>query len=269
MRPDTSQKTGISGFAGLDIRTKCTLFITFMTWTLLFNHPGCHLVMTAGILAVCRGTDISPGQVSKRLFPLMPLLIMMPLFTGFTLPSPVLDPQNSRVLLSLGEHLHLYRGGLLLGLTFILRLVNMVIFSLLILTTTPLDDIITLLTRLRLPRTLSFVITTAIRFVPELDRRRRMITQAQRARGIDLDGGGPLKRFRSAVAVMVPLIVNGILVADQLTIALMNRGFGYCNHWTVPEGQRLKPGDYGVLLVCLAGLTTAVWIRLRTGWARL
>ena len=257
------------GLAGLDIRTKLSLFLLFMVWTVLFTHPACHIALTLTLLAAGSGSGLTAGQICRRLSPLTPLLLMIFLFTGFTVPGGMVHPENSTALATLGPHLTLTRGGLLLGLTFILRLVNMVTLTLLLLSTTSLDHFITLFTKLRMPRTLAVVITTAIRFVPELDRKREQIITAQRARGIAPDRGGRLRKFRARVAVMVPLIVNAILVADQLTMALMNRGFGYRNRWTVIDYLKFKPSDYLILALCLAGLGAGLFIRFQTGWGRI
>lgn len=268
MTPGTSDSRP-TWLSALDIRTKCGLFALFMAWTVMFSHPACHGAMAAILLAAGATAGLSPAKMLGRVLPLFPLLLMILAFTGFTLPARVANPENSQALMTFGPHLALYRGGLLLGLTFVFRLVNMVALTLLLLSATPLDDLITLFTRLRLPRTLAFVITTAIRFVPELDRKRERITTAQRARGIDLDSGGWLKKFRSRAAVMVPLIVNAILVADQLTMALMNRGFGYRNQWTLTRELRFRPADYFVLALCLAGLAAGLAVRWYTGWGRI
>ena len=260
-------KTG--PFTSFDIRTKCGLFILFMAWTLMFTHPVCHAALSLVILAAGIRAGLTPGQMIGRVTPLTPLLIMIVVFTGFSTPSNMIHPENHAVLVSFTDNLAITRGGLLLGLSFILRLINMVTATLLLLSVTPLDELITLFTKLRLPRTLAFLITTAIRFVPELDKKRQRIITAQRARGIVSDKGGWLKKFRSQVAVMVPLIVNGILMAEQLTMALVNRGFGYRNQWTVTQDLKFKPADYFVMALTLAGFAAGCLIRFQTDWGRI
>lgn len=263
---DLTRHIHTTGFGALDIRSKGFLFLLFMIWTVLFTHPACHAVMGGLILWTGMRMGVSVKQMVSRLVPLLPLFILIFVFTGFSKGDGFLFPENKVPLITFWETLSLTRGGLLMGLTFLLRLVNMVVFTLLILKATPLDDFIHLFIKLRLSRTLSFIITTAIRFVPKLDKKRELIIMAQRARGIDLNEGSRLRQFKARIAVMIPLIVNAIVIADQLTMALMNRGFGYRNQWTVLSRMRLNVKDYIIITGCMAGSILGVLIRYRTGW---
>jgi energy-coupling factor transport system permease protein len=60
---------------------------------------------------------------------------------------------------------------------------------------------------------------------------------------------------------MIPLMINGISLAEHLSIALLNRGFGYSNHWTVMKKAKLTMFDYLILLICLLLLLVAIFIR--------
>ena len=255
--------------ATLDIRSKLALFLVFMCWTVMFTHPGCHAALTVIILAAGIGRGLRPERMRERIVPLTPLLLMIFVFAGFTTPGGMIHPENHSVLLTFPGDLSMTRGGLLTGLSFVLRLINMVTATLLLLSVTPLDELITLFTTLRLPGTLAFMITTAIRFVPELDKKRQRIIMAQRARGISPDDGPWYQKLRSRIAIMIPLIVNGILMAEQLTMALMSRGFGYRNQWTVTQALTFKPRDYIVLALSLAALAAGCLIRFNTDWGRI
>lgn len=78
----------------------------------------------------------------------------------------------------------------------------------------------------RLPPSLVLVVVIALRFVPTLTRRRERIELAQRARGARLDEGGPVRRARAQLAVLVPLFVGAIATANDLAAALTVRGVG-------------------------------------------
>lgn len=243
----------------LDIRAKLLAFAAFMVWSLAFNHPMIQLGLFGIILLLCLGSGLAPGAMIKRLAPLAPLLILILAFTGFTPAERFIHGENQAVLYTL-FNLDITRGGLMLGATFVLRLMNMVAASLLFLTLTPLDDFINLFVKLRLSRTLSFIITTAIRFVPELDRKRHLILTAQRARGMDPNGGNPLQKLKSRLAVMVPLMVNAILLADQLSLSLMNRGFGYENQWTPLSRLRARPRDFFLSTLAILGIFLGIFL---------
>lgn len=257
------------GLGRLDIRTKLILFILFMVLTLLFNHPAWQGMMTLGIVGTGLGMGLTPGKMFSRLIPLFPLFFMIALFTGFSSARGFIHPENQFPLFTLWETLSLTRGGILLGMTFLLRLVNMVVFTLLILASTPLDDFINLFVTLRLSPSISFLITTALRFVPALDKKRDLIITAQRARGIDPDREKGFRRFKAQIAVMIPLIVNAILIADQLSMALMNRGFGYRNRWTSLFRLCFTKTDYLILVLSGIGLASGMFIRFHGNWGRI
>jgi len=252
--------------ASLDIRSKLAVFILFTIWSFLFNHPVCHLIMGIFILFTRRALGVSLPRLFSKLLPLLPLFIMIIIFTGFTGSDGFVHEENKTILFTLWTKLEMTRGGLLLGMTFLLRLTNMVAMTLLLLESTALDEFINLFIKLKLPHSLSFIITTAIRFVPELDKKRRLIMDAQRARGIDMNTGGWFRRYKVRIAIMIPLIINSIVMADQLTMGLLNRGFGYTNNWTVLSQLKLKPKDYVTFLICLINLTAGIALKIQGNW---
>lgn len=264
-----SQKNFIST---LDIRSKLSGFFVFLTWSFLFNHPAWHFIMGVLIISTAISMGLSLKSIFSRLLPLLPLFLMIIVFTGFAGTQDFLHQENKTILFTIpigfkmagsGIILEMSKGGLMLGLSFLLRLINMVVMTILILESTDLDDFINLFIRLKLPHSLSFIITTAIRFVPELDKKRNLIINAQRARGIDPDQGGWLRHFKVRISIMIPLIINSIIMADQLSMALLNRGFGYKNHWTILSELRLEKKDYLALIICFFILTSGITLRYK------
>jgi len=249
------------GLGGLDIRSKFALFIQFMAWTILYDHPACHGAICLMIIGTGLHIGLSLKQMFAKLIPLAPLFFMIMLFTGFNSGAGFIHPENQAPILTLWPGAVMTRGGVMLGATFLLRLVNMVVLTQIILASTPLDEFINLFVKLRLPPALSFLITTAIRFVPALDKKRSLIITAQRARGVDLDEGNWFRQFKSRVAIMIPLMVNAIIISDQLSMALMNRGFGYRKTWTIMTRLRFRTADYFIMFLCLLSLVSAVVIR--------
>ncbi|MBI9092792.1 MAG: energy-coupling factor transporter transmembrane protein EcfT [Desulfobacterium sp.] len=246
---------------GLDIRSKSALFIQFMAWIILFDHPACHGALGLMIMGGGLHMGLSLKQMFSKLIPLTPLFIMIMVFTGFNSGAGFIHPENQAPLITLWPGGVLTRGGLMLGATFMLRLVNMVVLTQILLASTPLDEFINLFVKLRLSPALSFLITTAIRFVPALDQKRTLIITAQRARGVDLDEGNWFRQFKNRVTIMIPLMVNAIVIADQLSMALMNRGFGYRKTWTPMTRLRFRTVDYFILVFSLVSLVSALVIR--------
>ena len=247
----------------LDIRTQLLIFTAALVWTMGFPHPIVHGTLGLGILGVGLATGLGLRAMLSRLLPLAPLMVMILGFMAFAGEKSFVHPENQALLFTLPTGLGdlcLYQGNALMGLTFILRLTNMVMLTLILMATTPLDAFISLFMALRLPPTLSFIITTAIRFIPELDKKRQLILTAQRARGIGPEGLGPWGKLKVRMAVMVPLIVNAILLADHLSMALMNRGFGYRPQWTPLSQLRLGKRDYPLILLGVVALAWGIFL---------
>ena len=77
-----------------------------------------------------------------------------------------------------------------------------------------------------MPYEFAFAFTTAVRFVPVLAEEAQTIMDAQKARGLELEKGGLLKRIRNYVPVLIPLIVSAIRRSLELAEAMESRAWG-------------------------------------------
>jgi len=133
---------------------------------------------------------------------------------------------------SLGP-VHLSTHGLVTAGYLSLRLVVLVVAGLLLTFTTPpiaLTDALAWLgrplRRLRVPtEELALMVTIALRFIPTLLQEVDTIMKAQRVRGASFTTGGPLRRARALVPVLVPLFILSFRRADELALAMEARCF--------------------------------------------
>jgi energy-coupling factor transport system permease protein len=140
-----------------------------------------------------------------------------------------------------------------------LRLMVLVLIgSLLTLTTSPIaltDALAWLgrpLRRLRIPtEELALMITIALRFIPTLLAEMETIMRAQRARGADFSHGGPVRRARALVPVLVPLFVMSFRRADDLALAMEARCYRPGSRRSRMHPLRAGRADW-VLLVVIA-----------------
>lgn len=248
--------------ASVDIRPKLALFFLTTLLSMIFNSPlflSCLLFCTL-LVGIVSSADIK----ATTLLPLLPLFILVAICTGFFSVAEFTDPANEAELFCPWDGVCASRGGVFLGVSFLFRITIMILSTSILLQTTPLDDFIHFFNRMGLPPSVSFVITTALRFVPELNRKKEQIINAQRARGIDLEAGQWFRGLKARISIMIPLIINGISLAEHLSIALLNRGFGYSNHWTVMKKTKLTMIDVLILLICLLLFVAAIFIRSRS-----
>jgi energy-coupling factor transport system permease protein len=117
------------------------------------------------------------------------------------------------------------------GLVAGLRLLTLGTVFFLFFKTTPPEDLSNGLVKWGLPYSLAFVMTVSMEFVQVLARRAANIRDAQRARGIPLEG--VFAMVAHLPAIVGPLLVQAFKLADELAEAMEARGFG-------TEGRRFR-----------------------------
>lgn len=154
-------------------------------------------------------------------------------------------------------------AGLATGAFFAARIVLLVVgTSLLTLTTSPvaladgLERLMRPLETLHVPvGDIAMMLTIALRFIPTTAYEAEQIMLAQAARGARFDEGGPLKRARALVPVLVPLFVNLFRRADELAVAMESRCYVSGRRRTRLHELTMGPVDRVVLAgwaaVCL------------------
>ncbi len=124
------------------------------------------------------------------------------------------------------------------------------VFFIFIQTTSP-HSLSNSLVKMGIPFAFAFVLSASMEMVPLLVRRASRIRDAQRARGIPLDGG--IRMVRHLPALLGPLLIQAFKLADELAEAMEARGFGAPGRR--PRSQlRFKSIDWFVSAGSLAGL---------------
>lgn len=124
-------------------------------------------------------------------------------------------------------------------------------------TTAP-EDMANALVASGAPYALAFILTTAMQFIPVLTRKMSEVRDAQRARGIRLEND--IASWRYYPALIVPLLFQTFLLADQLAEAMEARGFSAPQR-TFARAYTLRLGDWGLIFVALALMLVGWWLR--------
>lgn len=77
---------------------------------------------------------------------------------------------------------------------------------------------------LRVPAVVSFTLSLAFRLLPVMAETTSRVVEAQKARGVSF-GGGPVRRVRLYLPLIVPVILLNLRKTDQMAVALELRGF--------------------------------------------
>lgn len=206
----------------LDPRTKLLLLLALMGAVLAGGFGLYALVAVFLALTIC-GSRLPWGLVLRNLRPFSWLIgltiVLHLLFTpGRALPGfPVAG-------------ITITHEGLREGLFFGTRLALLIVSAaLLTLTTSPieltdaLERLLGPFRRLGLPaHELAMMMVIALRFIPMLMEEADRLRKAQLARGASFSGG-PIRRVRSLIPLLVPLFISAFRKADQLAVAMESR----------------------------------------------
>ena len=145
---------------------------------------------------------------------------------------------------------------LLTALVSALRLLAIGTVFFLFFQTTPPEALSNALLKMGIPYPFAFVLSASIQFVPVLVRRLGNIRDAQRARGIPIEGGLGLLIHLPALAG--PLLIQAFKFADELAEAMEARGFGIPGRRFRHE-PRFRWMDWTVVVISVVVLVMASW----------
>ena len=239
---------GDSAIHRLDARIKLLVIVAYV-FTLFATSGWLGLLLCLLLLLVGYNMAHIPLRLAAR--GLKPVLIIL-LFTliantfSFNAASPAISPLGaglgtgivgSSIANSLPDSIILFGSfgikplGLLRGMYFVLRIVLLVsMTSLLTFTSSGValtDAIASLLRPLRVSKVpvedIATIFTIALRFIPLTAEEAEKIMVAQTARGAQFNVGGPIRRVKAWVPVIIPLFVNLFRRADDLACAMESR----------------------------------------------
>ena len=107
-----------------------------------------------------------------------------------------------------------------------------------------------------------YSVALALRYIPDIQRDYQSISQAQQARGVELDKREKLlARLKNSVNILLPLILSSLARIDTISNAMELRGFGKNKKRTWYVQRPFARNDYlvlglGVLLLVLSLVIT-------------
>jgi energy-coupling factor transport system permease protein len=231
---------GDSSVHRLDARMKLLIVVAYVF--ALFTVQGwVGLFICTFLLFVCFSIASIPAKLAFRgLKPILVILVFTLLANSFTFSAlplseaplaqdtgPFSIPDSIAFLGTFG----IRPLGVLRGLYFVLRIVLLVAATSLLTFTTSvvaISDALVLLMRplskIKVPtEDIATMFSIALRFIPVTAEEADKIVVAQSARGAVFNKGGPLRRAKAWVPVMIPLFVSLFRRADELACAMETR----------------------------------------------
>ncbi len=205
------------------------------------------------VLALVLATAWVAG-VRRSMLPFV--LAAVPLVISIMLINTFLFPGASDPIGTVGPFTATWTG-LTVAIQATLRVVafalSVAVFSL----TTSTDDLLADLQRRGLGRRGEFVIGSAIRTVPRMIERASEIVDAQRARGLDTQGG-PLRRIRGVLPLAGPMMSSALGEVEERTLALEARAFTAPGRRTVirllPDSGRQRVARWASAVVVIVAI---------------
>lgn len=209
----------------MDPRGKLLATIIFIFIIFLANNPVTYLIVTLFSLLAVKATQLKPKVFWDGVKPLIWLILFTSLLQlFFTVGGTVYWQWTIFALSSYGITNAIF--------IFIRFTVIILISTVMTVTTKPLeiaDAIEWLLKPLKLVRVpvdkIALVMSIALRFVPTLFDETLKIMNAQRSRGADFNNGGIITRAKAIVPLLVPLFINSLETALDLSTAMESRGY--------------------------------------------
>ena len=98
--------------------------------------------------------------------------------------------------------------------------------------------------------------------MPLINAERATIVEAQRARGLRLEKGNPLSRAAKSVAIIGPMFLRAVDLAQALAVAMDARGFGARPNRSNLIEIEMTQTDKIIIGVCIAVVVVGFVLRL-------
>lgn len=204
-------------------------------------------------------SGISPLTILKGIKPVMFILL-------FTTVFQIFFTRTGKILFE-WQFIRIYSDGIIYSIKMFLRIVMLISSAsvLLTYTTSPIvltdgiEGLLSPLKKLKVPvHDFALMMSIALRFIPTLTEETDKIMSAQRARGASFSDGSLMKRARALVSVFVPLLVSAIRRADELSTAMICRGYTGGEGRTRLRVMKIRPADIVWLIVSCLSLLSVI-----------
>jgi energy-coupling factor transport system permease protein len=152
---------------------------------------------------------------------------------------------------------------LLYGISAAIKIDSMMVAGMIFLSTTKNEEVAVALVKLGLPYSFSFAFCTALRLAPTIMGTARMVAQAQKSRGLDLQRGRFLSRMKKYIPLLVPIFLTTLRYTNHLSMALESKAFRAMEKRTFLLETRFTARDYWITFGLLLVSVLAILMRIK------
>ncbi len=251
-----------SFLSDMGLYTRLVLFIVFVAFAMVFTDPITLSIILLVCIFLCVSAGMSLKQMLSTLKPLAVVFGFLFVFSAFTYSVENVRHDFARhIYFVLYESkfftLSLSSGGMLFGLSFVLKMMVMMFASALLVFTSPMEEVLLFLEKIGFPYQIGLMLSIALRFIPTLSKEVVQIQEAQKARGAGFKHkGGAKQAVKGTIPLFVPMIVSSIRRSDTMAMSMISRGYGFSKKRTQLVELPVKLSDiiYIFILVGVASL---------------
>lgn len=134
----------------------------------------------------------------------------------------------------------------------ILKYFSVLPMALIFITTTQPSEFASSLNKLGVSYKVAYSVALALRYIPDVQKDFREISQAQQARGVDVSKNvGLFTRLRNTAAILLPLLFSSLDRIDTISNAMELRGFGKHDKRTWYSAVPFKVSDFIAMGACV------------------
>jgi energy-coupling factor transport system permease protein len=235
--------------------------VGILVMSLIFNHPVYILLLLAAVVCL-----VLIARVGREWSSAMRLAIWLGI--SIIVINALVSYHGSHVLLEAPFTLPVIGApkitaeAIAFGAIMALRLIVIISAFVLINLTIHPDDIMAVLLKLKFPYKSVLLNSLASRFMPCLIEDVARISDAYRARGLELDNGSRLVRLKNRAQIIIPLLANSLEKAVQVAEAMEARAFGSGRKRTLYRNINVSPMDMITLGLAVLPLALGILIRI-------
>jgi len=142
---------------------------------------------------------------------------------------------------------------------FLMKYMAVIPVALLFIMTTNPSEFAASMNRIGISYRIGYDVAIALRYIPDVQRDYREISQAQQARGISLGKEEKtLDRIKNSAAILFPLVLSSIQRIETISNAMELRGFGKHKKRTWIMARPMEKRDYVGMIIGIAILAVSV-----------
>lgn len=246
----------------LDARFKIIITVIFIATLFIGSSPVCLEAGAVFCAVAIFFSEIPFKMILKSLKPIVIIMAVTSILNLFLISNgiPIFEWKFIKITYT----------GVYTSIFMVIRIALLVAgTSLLTYTTSPIlltdaiERLLSPLKKLKFPvHDLAMMMTIALRFVPTLIEETDRIMSAQKARGVDMEGGKLTDKVKSVVPIIIPLFISAVRRAGELATAMECRCYRGGEGRTKMRQLKCRPSDFLSLFFSLYFMAAVIVVNV-------